>query len=53
MKKSRFKDYQEHLFEKLQDNEFATKYLNEALHDKDPRLFLLALTNIIEATQHR
>ncbi len=49
MKKRKFVDYQERLLEKLQDEEFAAGYLNEALHDEDPRMFLLALKNVIDA----
>lgn len=51
MNKKRFEDYQDWLLPKLQDEEFATAYLNEALHDEDPCVFLLALKNVIEAQQ--
>ena len=49
MKKKRLVDYQEHLLKQLQNKEFAAGYLNEALQDEDPRMFLLALKNVIEA----
>lgn len=49
MTKNRLKDYQEYLLNKLQDEEFAAAYLNEALKDEDPRMFLLALKNVIDA----
>ena len=42
-------DYQERLLKNLQDPEFATAYLNVALMDEDPRIFLLALKNVCEA----
>jgi len=49
MKKRIFRDYQEKLMEDLQDPELAHAYLNEALMDPDPRIFLLALKNVYEA----
>ncbi len=49
MNKKRFEDYQEWLISRLQNEEYAMAYLNEALQDEDPRLFLLALKNVIEA----
>ncbi len=42
-------DYQERLIKELQDPEEAIAYLNAALVDDDPRMFLLALKNVIEA----
>lgn len=51
MNKNRLVDYQEQLLLKLQDEEFAAAYLSEALSDEDPRMFLLALKNVIEAQQ--
>lgn len=45
----RLKDYREGLLKDLQDPEAASMYLNEALKDEDPRMFLLALKNIREA----
>lgn len=47
--KIKFIDYQERLIESLKDPEEATAYLNVALEDEDPRIFLLALKNVIEA----
>jgi probable addiction module antidote protein len=47
--KREFRDYHEKLLQDLQDPELATAYLNEALTDEDPRIFLLALKNICEA----
>jgi len=51
MNKKRFIDYQEQLLNQLQDEEFASGYLNEALNDEDPRMFLLALKNVIAAQE--
>ncbi len=42
-------DYQEELIESLQDPDEALEYLNAALMDEDPRIFLVALKNVIEA----
>ena len=47
--KREFRDYQEKLIRDLQDPEEASLYLNEALKDEDPRMFLLALKNVCEA----
>jgi len=47
--KKKYRDYQEKLLEDLQDLELASHYLNEALVDEDPRVFLLALKNVHEA----
>ncbi len=47
--KRKFRDYQEKLLEDLQDPDEAQAYLNEALMDEDPRIFLLALKNVHEA----
>jgi DNA-binding phage protein len=42
--------YHDELIESLRnDPEEAALYLNEALKDEDPRIFLLALQNAIEA----
>lgn len=49
MKKTRFIDYQERLIESLKDSKEAMAYLNAALADEDPRIFLLALKNVVEA----
>lgn len=47
--KRQFRDYQEKLLHDLQDPDLASAYLNEALKDEDPRMFLLALKNVCEA----
>lgn len=49
MKKRKFRNYEEKLLQDLQDPELAHHYLNEALADEDPRMFLLALKNVHEA----
>ena len=51
MNKKRFINYQEQLLKNLQDEKFATGYLNEALKDQDPAMFLLALKNVIAAQE--
>ena len=43
------KNYREHLLEQLQKPKEAAAYLNAALHDEDPHVFLLALRDIAEA----
>ena len=47
--KKRLLNYQEELINSLHDPEEAQAYLNAALMDEDPRIFLLALKNVIEA----
>ena len=47
--KKKFRDYREKLIQDLQDPELAKAYLNVALTDEDPRIFLLALKNVCEA----
>lgn len=47
--KRQFRNYQDKLIHDLQDPELASAYLNEALKDEDPRMFLLALKNVCEA----
>lgn len=42
-------DYQEDLIESLKDPQEALAYLNAALMDEDPRIFLIALKNVLEA----
>lgn len=42
-------DYQEYLIESLHDPEEAQAYLNAALMDDNPGVFLLALKNVLEA----
>lgn len=45
----RSKAYQSDLIENLRDPREAEAYLNAALEENDPELFLLALRNIAEA----
>ena len=45
----RFIDYQETLLQDLQDPKEAIAYLNAALKDEDPHIFLLALKNVVDA----
>jgi len=45
----RLLDYQEELLKRLQNPREARAYLNAALDDDDPRIFLLALKNVLEA----
>jgi len=45
----KFIPYQDFLLDKLQDQENAIAYLNAALMDEDPRIFLIALKNIFDA----
>jgi DNA-binding phage protein len=47
--KKRLLDYQEELTRSLQDPDEALAYLNAALIDDDPGVFLLALKNVLEA----
>jgi probable addiction module antidote protein len=47
MKKSR--PYTDFLFERLKDPEEAAAYLNAALEDEDPGVFLIALKDIAQA----
>jgi probable addiction module antidote protein len=42
-------DYEENLFEALIDPKEALAYLNAALTDEDPRIFLLALKDVLTA----
>lgn len=43
-------DFKESLYKRLKNNpELCLAYLNEALLDEDPRVFLLALKDVIEA----
>ena len=43
------KSYQDELIESLKDPLEASEYLNAAIEEKDLKLFLLALRNVIEA----
>lgn len=46
---SRSVSYKEHLLKRLKDPKEAAAYLNAALDDEDPEVFLLALKDIAEA----
>ena len=46
---SKSKSYHEDLIESLQNPREAEEYLNAALEEEDPELFLLALRNVAEA----
>ena len=50
-KNTRYIDYREWLFEELQDPEQAVAYLNEALVDEDPQVFLIALQDVLKAQE--
>ncbi len=43
------RDYAEYLHDQLKDIEQAAAYLNAAIHDNDPQVFLLALRDIAQA----
>jgi probable addiction module antidote protein len=45
----RSKSYHEELIEDLKDSAEAAEYLNAALEDEDPEVFLLALRDVAEA----
>ncbi len=47
--KKRTKKYQDDLLKSLRDPREAVAYLNAALEETDPELFLLALRNVAEA----
>ena len=47
--KKQHRNFQEYLYEKLQDPKEALAYLNAALQDEDDRIFLLALRDVLEA----
>lgn len=49
MKRPASVSYKEDLLERLKDIEYSASYLNLALEDEDPRVFLLALKDVIEA----
>jgi len=42
-------NYNDQLLERLKDTEYSLAYLNECLNDTDPKVFLSALRNVIEA----
>jgi len=43
------RDYKEHLLESLKDPKERVAYLNAALKDKDSRIFLVALRDVIDS----
>jgi hypothetical protein len=45
--------YDDLLMEMLKDEERALAYLNAALDEQDPRVFLIALRNVTQAHAHR
>jgi len=47
--KKQHRNFQEYLYEKLQDPKEALAYLNAALQDEYDRVFLLALRDVLEA----
>lgn len=49
--KRELRSYQDKLIQDLQDPELASLYLNEALKDEDPRIFLLALKNVCDTRE--
>jgi probable addiction module antidote protein len=46
---SRSRSYKEDLLKSLKDPEEAREYLNAALEDENPEVFLLALRDVVEA----
>lgn len=46
---SKTKSYHSFLIESLKDRNEAAAYLNAALEEQDPQLFLIALKNVAEA----
>jgi len=48
-KMKKFRNYKEHLFKRLKDPKAAAAYLNAALEDEDPKVFLIALKDITDA----
>ena len=49
IKKKIYKNYTELLQEQLKNPKLAMAYLNEALHDEDKNVFLIALNDILQA----
>lgn len=47
--KRKMRTYEEVFAKDLKDKEFARLYLNQALEDEDPRMFLLALKDVYNA----
>ena len=48
-KKGTYRDFQEIIWENMQDPQEAIAYLKAALADEDERVFLLALRDVLEA----
>lgn len=48
-KKRIYVNYNDFLKEELKNSKFAMIYLNEALQDENPTVFLIALKDVIEA----
>ena len=48
----KFRNYR-HLFKRLQDPKAAAAYLNAALEDEDPKVFLIALKDIADGKRRR
>ncbi len=51
--KIKYRTYEESLFEALMDPKEAIAYLNAAVIDEDPRIFLLALQDVLTAQNMR
>lgn len=47
--KRKLTNYEKNLLESLKDHDEALAYLNAALQDEDPRVFLIALKNVLSA----
>lgn len=43
------RDYREDLLKRLQNQRYAAAYLNAALMDEDPKVFLVALKDVTDA----
>jgi len=48
-KVKKYKDYDDFIVSELADPEFAMAYLNEALKETDRKVFLIALSDVLEA----
>lgn len=46
---SRGKSYKADLLQRLADSVYAQEYLNAALEDEDPEVFLLSLGDVVDA----
>ena len=49
--KRTYENYSALLHDRLKDSELAMAYLNEALHDEDRNVFLIALKDVLEAQE--